>query len=194
MIKKLALVLLVLGGLVAGTNPALAQNGNAAFANQVGGRVMASEYGKWSMQTLTAMTASTASAVNLTDCFVPVGTGNRKTWPFWAGGNAALNVPIQIQDGANSEVVYSESAASYPTTVTVPPTVQQFTCSVTITPVNSHNAGATITSGDGGLLEAVNGAFSQGADEVDPRTVVTYPVQHPVTLTRDLGHAATCGD
>ena len=58
--KKLALVFTILCGLVAGTIPALAQTngtntnyGNAAFAADANGRVMASEYGKWQITTLT---------------------------------------------------------------------------------------------------------------------------------------------
>jgi len=71
MTKKLALVLTLLGGLVAGTiTPALAQNPN--FSNNIAGRYIVSEYAKWSMQTLSPMTAGVASSVSLTDCFVPV--------------------------------------------------------------------------------------------------------------------------
>jgi hypothetical protein len=189
MIKKLALVILLIGGLVAGTIPALAQN----FPNNIGGRYMVSEYGKWSMQTLGPLTANVATTVNLTDCFVNVGTGNRKVWPFAQKGQAALNVPIQIQDGSNSETVTSESAATYPTTVTVPPTVQQYTCSITITAANSHNAGVTIVSGDGGLAEAINDAISQGAKVVtiDPYAAISQAtikaaVVYPQITIEDL--------
>src|ERR1022692_781580 len=85
---KLALVSLLLA-LAAGT--ALAQN--PQFAANSAGRLIASEYGKWSITTLTPITAGT-STVNFAPCFVHVGTGNRQIFPFWSNGAQALNVPI----------------------------------------------------------------------------------------------------
>jgi hypothetical protein len=38
-----------------------------------------SEYGRWIVQTLSPMTAKTASTINLAPCFVHVGSGNRIT-------------------------------------------------------------------------------------------------------------------
>jgi hypothetical protein len=181
MTKKLALLVL-LGGLVAGILPALAQqSGNSAQANQVAGEIMVSEYGKWSIQTLSPMTAGVASTVNLAPCFVHVGTGNRQIFPFWAQNNYSLNVPIQVQDGTLSETITSESAASYPTTATVPPTVQPYTCSVTVTPTNSHAAGVTITSGDGGMAEAINDALSLGAASVTIDPAASLPSSYPAS-------------
>lgn len=175
MIRKLALAVLLIGGLVAGTIPALAQSGNPSQANQVSGEIMVSEYGKWAITTLSPMTANTASTINFAPCFIHVGTGNRLVFPFWAQGAQALNVPILVQDGTLSETISTESAASFPTSVTVPPTVQPYICSVTVTPTNSHAAGVTITSGDGGLAEAMNDALSQaiGQITIDPTAAVS---------------------
>jgi hypothetical protein len=56
-------------GLVAGTGPALAQSGNPNFANNVTGRIVVSEYGKWAVTTQNAIVAGPAT-VN----FAPAGT------------------------------------------------------------------------------------------------------------------------
>lgn len=179
--KKLRLCLIayvlfdvLIGGYCGGFLPlsllvpqARAQSGVSTFSNNIGGRIIASEYGKYVLTTQSSMTAGAASTVNFQPCFIHVGTGNRQVFPFWALGNTALNVPLQIQDGSNSETVYTESAASFPSENTVPPTVAQYTCSFTITPANSHSAGVLVTSGDGGLMEAANDALSQGINEVD---------------------------
>jgi len=154
--NKLALVFTILCGLVAGTIPALAQTN---FPNNIGGRFIASDYGKWSVTTLTAITAGT-STVNFAPCFIQVGTSNRQVFPFWQSGAQALNVPIEVLDGSTlSELVSSETAASFPSAA--PPSYpQQYICSITATFANSHGAGVTITSGDGGLAEAMNDAIS----------------------------------
>lgn len=172
--KSFALAFTLILGLVAGRTPALAQ-GNPSQSNQVAGEIIVSEYGKWSVTSLSSMTAGVASTINLAPCFVRVGTANRTIFPFWADGAQALNVPVSILDGSNSEIVTSESAAVFPTTVTVPPTVQAYTCSITITPTYSHSAGVTIDSGDGGLAEAMNDALSLGIGQItlDPAAAVT---------------------
>lgn len=141
--KKLALVFTLLCGLVAGTIPALAQgsSGNAAQPNQVAGEIMVSEYGKWVVTTLSPIAAGTAT-VNFAPCFVRVGTGNRQIFPFWANGAQALNVPIYVLDGSNSEAVTSESSASFPAQAPVS-YPQPFICSVTATFANAHSAGVT---------------------------------------------------
>lgn len=167
--KQLALALttvMISIGLLGGS-PALAQSGVSTFPSNSGGRIIASEYGKYVLTTQSGMTGGAASTVNFQPCFIHVGTGNRQIFPFWSLGNPALNVPLQIQDGSNSETVYTESAASFPTMNTIPPTVAQYTCSVTFTPINSHSSGVIITSGDGGLMEAINDALAQGINEVD---------------------------
>lgn len=163
MIRKLALVLTLIGGLVAGIVPALAQN--PQFPNNIGGQFIASEYGKWSATSLTAMTANTASTINFFPCFQKVGTGNRQVFPFWQAGSQALNVPIQIQDGSSSELITTESAAAFPSAAPVS-YPQPYVCSITVTPANSHAAGVTFGSGDGGLAEAINDAISSGAGPV----------------------------
>jgi hypothetical protein len=56
-----------------GAVPALAQNinyRNPVFAADAAGRVMASEYGEWSITTLSPITAGT-STNNFAPCFVP---------------------------------------------------------------------------------------------------------------------------
>lgn len=174
MFKKLALAMSIVYGLVAGI-PALAQSGNPLQANQVAGEIMVSEYGKWSVTTLNAIVVG-SNTVNFAPCFIHVGTANRQVFPFWAQGAQALNVPIQVQDGTLSESVTSETAAAFPTSAIVPPTVQPYSCSFTATFANAHSAGVQIGSGDGGLAEAMNDALSLGAGAItiDQTANVTY--------------------
>jgi hypothetical protein len=106
--KKLALELTILCGLMAGTVPALAQNvnvnpGSAQFAANANGRVMTSESRKWSLATLSGVAVG-SSTVTFAPCFVRVGTGNRQIFPFWSNGTEALNVPIYVLDEANRTV------------------------------------------------------------------------------------------
>lgn len=172
--QKLALALIVLCGLVAGAFPALAQSGNPSQSNQVAGEVMVSEYGKWSVTTLTSIAVG-ANTVNFAPCFIHVGNNNRQVFPFWAQGAQALNVPLQVQDGNNSETVTSESAASFPG-VAPPSYPQSNICSFTATFANTHSAGVSLTSGDGGLAEAMNDALSLGVGQVTIDTAAQVSV------------------
>src|SRR6202142_4469389 len=165
--NNLARACTLLVGLVAGLVPALAQTngtntnyGNAAFAADANGRVMASEYGKWSITTLTPITAG-SSTVNFYPCFIHVGTGNRQVFPFWSNGAQALNVPIEVLDGSTlSESLTAETAASYPAAAPVSYPQPQI-CSFTASFANAHGAGVTIVSNDSGLEEAMNDAVTQ---------------------------------
>src|SRR5208282_5010600 len=111
----------------------------------------------------------------------------------------ALDVPIYISDGTLSETVAISSitGASYPTTATVPPTVQQYACSVTVTPTNSHSAGVTLGSADGGLGEAINDALNRniGVVTIDYTSSITPAVMlaalvYPQVQIEDLRNPA----
>ena len=180
MIRKLALALTLLGGLVAGTVPALAQSGNPSQSNQVAGEIIVSEYGKWAVTTLSPIAVG-ANNVQIAPCFIHVGTGNRQIFPFWAQGAQALNVPIQVQDGASSEAVASETAASFPSVAaTTPSYPQPYFCSFTATFANSHAQGVTITSGDGGVAESMNDALSLGVGIVTIDSAASLPSAYPL--------------
>jgi hypothetical protein len=155
---------MLLGGLVAGMIPALAQSGNSNFPANAAGRMIASEYGKWSITTLNAVAAGT-STVTFAPCFIHAGTSNRMIFPFWQAGAQALNVPISVLDGSNSENISVESAATFPAAAPVS-YAQPFTCSFAASFANAHSAGVTITSGDSGLAEAMNDAISQNIGTV----------------------------
>lgn len=177
-----ALFDLMIGGFCGGFLPmtvtnAVAQNPN--FSNNAGGEIMVSEYGKWSITTLTPIVVG-ANTVQFAKCFVKVGTGNRQVFPFWAQGAQALNVPIQVQDGTLSEAVTSETAATFP--AAAPPSYpQEQVCSFAATFANAHAAGVTITSGDGGMAEAMNDAMSLGVGQVTIDSTASLPSTYPAS-------------
>jgi len=164
--RKLALVLALLGGLVAGIVPALAQNPN--YPSAAAGRVMASEYSKWSVHALNAVAVGSAQML-VDNCYVSVGTENRKVFPF------AINVPVTIIDGANTENV-TPTAILAPTVATGPSTgPNPFQCGFTATFANAHTAQVSVASNDGGLEEAINDAIARniGIVTLDPTSQIS---------------------
>ncbi len=144
MLRKLALAVFLTCGLVAGTFPALAQN---AASN------LSSTYGNWSALSGSTVAAASGQTVVLNNCYVNVGAigGGHPFFPF------ATNVPVQINDGSNSEVV-TPSSVQTPIAATQPAGANPYTCSFTATFSNAHTFGPTtfITSGDSGRAEAAN--------------------------------------
>lgn len=113
-----------------------------------GGRMVASAFGQWNARTTNAITSG-SQTITVDRCTVVAGNGIGVNFVPWA-----VNVPITIVD-SNSETVT-------PTAVVTPSAGSTTGCSVTATFSNSHGAGATITSGDGGLGEAIVYAGSNG--------------------------------
>lgn len=125
---------------------------NPQYPNNMGGRFMASEYGKWAVHNLNTIAAGSAS-MTLDNCFVSVGTGNKKIFPF------AVNVPVTVIDGSLTETALAETTVVAPTAATgASAGPNPYFCSFTATFANAHNSGVTIVSGDGGLEEAINDA------------------------------------
>lgn len=176
MIRKLALAVVLISGLVAGTLPALAQATNAL-------NNLNSLYGNWVMYTNAPVAASGTATVTISNCYVNVGggqaaSGNRPIFPL------NTNTPITVVDGANTETV-TPSAVSTPAPATEP-TAVPYICSFTASFSNTHNAGVQLISGDGGRAEAAN---DNGA---------AYPLDTGVILlsghcTGTVGSAATDG-
>lgn len=134
--KWLAGVVLLLASLT----PAFAQGFIPA---QSPAWVYADNYGRWALQGQGANTyAFTPSAI----CQITQLDFKTRT-TFFAFSSAIAEAPVFIQDvnSANSEVVTPSSAA----------TQTQTTCSVAISPANSHTT-FTLQSGTGGLQEAIN--------------------------------------
>jgi hypothetical protein len=143
--KMLALSVLLVCGLVAGTEPVLAQN---AVNN------LNSTYGNYTLTSGSTVAAASGQTVTLNNCLVNVGPigGGRGFFP------PATNVPLQINDGSNSEVV-TPSSVQTPIANTEPGGGQNaYLCSFTATFSNAHSFGptTTITSGDSGRAEAAN--------------------------------------
>lgn len=143
-VKMLALSVLLVCGLVAGTEPVLAQN---AVSN------LNSTYGNWIALSGSTVAATSGQTVQLNNCYVNVGAigGGHPFFPF------ATNVPVQINDGSNSEVV-TPSSVQTPIPNTEPAGPNPYICSFTATFTNAHSFGPTtfITSGDSGRAEAAN--------------------------------------
>lgn len=130
--------------------------GNPNFPANANGRVMASEFGKWAFQSQSGI-SSGAQTVTLNGCYIKVGTAYQSVYPI------AVNVPLLIQDGTSNSETVTPTSVTQPSAVTGPSTVSQYNCTFTATFANSHlNAGFTVSSGDGGLAEAQNFAFSKG--------------------------------
>ena len=156
---------LLIGGYNGGLLPltqmiAFSQNGtppfNPAFPNNVGGAYIASEYGKWQVQSLTTSTSTGAYSMTLNPCYVSVGTGNKKIFPF------AVNVPVTVIDGTSTETV-TPTAVSVPSPAVGPSTgPNPYSCSFTATFTYAHYSGVFIVSGDSGLEEAINDALVTG--------------------------------
>ena len=70
---------------------------NPQFPANANGAVMADEFGKWAFLSQTGI-SSGAQTVTLNGCYIKVGTGYQQFYPI------AVNVPLYITDGANSEV------------------------------------------------------------------------------------------
>lgn len=123
--------------------PALAQ----VMGFNVGGRVIASQYGLWQAQTTNSISAGTQT-IFLDRCYVTAGNIAGKQFIPWA-----TNAPLVISD-QNTETVT-------PTHVQTPLT--GFTsCSVTAVFTKPHGAGATVYSGTFGLDEALNDTAGGG--------------------------------
>lgn len=147
--KKISLLLVTLlltGGLT------LAQNA-PQYPAKAAGRTMASEYGQWVVHSLNSVTAS-ATAMQLDNCYVKVGTGNKQVFPLNTGPGT-FYIPVTIVDGSLTENV-TITAVSSPTPNTGPSTINPNSCSFTATFANAHSAGVSIVSNDGGLAEAIN--------------------------------------
>lgn len=143
-----------------------AQNPN--FPTNPGSRIMASEYSKWSVHSLNA-TAAGAATMTLDNCYINMGTENRRIFPF------AVNVPVTVVDGSLTENVTPTSVVA-PTAATGPSTgPNPFQCSFTATFSNAHTAQVSIGSNDGGLEEAINDAIARniGIVTLDPTSQIS---------------------
>ena len=112
----------------------------------VGGRVIASQYGTWQAQNLNSINAGTQT-LQLDRCYVVAGNISGKQFVPWA-----TNAKLKISD-ANTETVT-------PITVQTPFTGSP-TCTVTAVFSKSHSQGAVIMSATGGLAEALNDVKTQ---------------------------------
>ena len=72
--------------------------GNPKFPANANGAVMADEFGKWAFQSQTGI-SSGAQTVTLNGCYIKVGTSYEQFYPI------AVNVPLYITDGTNSEAI-----------------------------------------------------------------------------------------
>lgn len=79
----------------------------------------------------------------------------------------AVNVPITINDASQETVTITAVSNCVPSGTTQDPFNTQSTlCTITASFSNTHGAGALVTSGDNGFLEALNDAGNNGGGEV----------------------------
>lgn len=110
-------------------------------ASSLLGANIAANYGNWAVPSTNAVTAASGQVMNFQPASCLVTAGNKAIFPFNA------NAPITVSDGANTETV-TPSAAS----------LTSSTCSLTATFSSAHGAGVKVSSGTGGLQEAINNA------------------------------------
>ena len=160
---------------------------NPKFPANANGRVMASEFQRWALQSQTGFSSSGSQTVTLNSCYIKVGTAYEQFYPI------AVNVPLYITDGTNTETV-TPTAVTQPSLVTGPSTISPYSCSFTATFANAHaNAGFEISSGDSGIEEAINYAIGHGISVValDPssnatNTQLTAALVYPQVTIEDL--------
>ncbi len=159
---------------------------NPKFPANANGRVMADEFGRWYLQSQTGI-SSGAQTVTLNTCYVKVGTANEEVYPI------ALNTPLLITDGANTETV-TPTAVTLPTLQTGVSTISPYNCSFTATFANSHlNPGFGVSAGDGGLEAAINYAIAKGIGVVTveqssyiTNAMLTAALVYPTVQIEDL--------
>jgi len=141
--------------------------GSPRFPANANGKVMVGEFGKWAFQSLNAVTAASQS-VTLNGCYIKVGTAYVQFYPF------VPNLSVYINDGSLSEAV-TITSVTQPTPTPGPSTVNPYNCTFTATFANAHSSGFSVTSNDGGLLEAMTFASmrSIGAVIVDSTSAIT---------------------
>lgn len=149
-IAMLALLMASLGVPV----PATAQE---VVSYRVGGKFVASAYGKYALKSLSTVAVGSASmSVSQSgqsdpnaSCFVSTdGFGSKKFLPLFVGAS------LRITDGSSETVTVTgvtNTAGS---------------CAFTATFLNAHNPQATITSASGGLYEAAVDAYKAGGGVV----------------------------
>jgi hypothetical protein len=147
------------------------------YPTQQAGRILVSSYANWTDKTLNAVTA-TSTSVTLNNCNPRVGSdGKAIAW----GSIFAVNVPIQIYDGANSESV-TPTAITAPSAAG-PSAVNPINCGFTATFANAHSANVQLGSGDNGLMEALNDAYARG------ESMVTASGDSGLTIANITGQA-----
>lgn len=125
----------------------------AAQAQQVvrqGSQFFAQNYGRWSMTTFTGTTATGAATLTMLYGYVTLPDG-RPFVPF------NTQTPLSVDVGTNRETVTPSSVSGC-----FPLNPNQGVCQVTATFSNVHGAGTLVTSGDGGLQEAISDAVANG--------------------------------
>jgi hypothetical protein len=149
----------------------LAQQQAGLFKNAppaIAGKYIASAYNGWQVHSSNSVAAG-AGTMTLDNCYPTMGqsTNPRPIFPF------AVNVPVTIIDGANTETGLAVTSVTQPTANTASST-NAFSCAITATFANAHGGGVSIISGDNGLAEAINDAHSTGGVVVlDPGSGVT---------------------
>ena len=159
---------------------------NPKYPANANGRVMADEFGRWYLQSQTGI-SSGAQTVTLNSCYVKVGTAYEEVYPI------ALNTPLLITDGTNTETV-TPTAVTLPTLQTGVSTISPYNCSFTATFANSHlNPGFGVSAGDGGLEAAINYAIAKGIGVVTveqssyiTNAMLTAALVYPTVQIEDL--------
>lgn len=180
-----ALFDLLIGGFCGGLLPlsiSLAVGQNPTYPNNIAGSYIASEYGKWSDTSINSTLAG-SQTMSLQNCYQYVGTGHRRIYPIGTTNTQVQpNVQVTVVDPTGGTETVLPTAFSLPT-ANIEPATLPVQCSFTATFANAHGAGVTVVSGDAGIMEAANDAFSAGSNTVvvDPSAGATPTIIASIT-------------
>lgn len=118
---------------------------------RAGGQFIAANYGKWSAVVATGFTGTGSQTMSMLYGYVTLPDG-RAFVPF------NVRTPLSVDVGSNRETVTPTAVSGC-----YPLNPNQATCQVTASFSNAHGNGTLVTSGDGGLQEAIEDAAQLGA-------------------------------
>ena len=116
-----------------------------------GGQFVASNYGKWSATVFNGFTGTGTQTMSMLYGYVTLPDG-RPFVPF------NVRTPLSVDTGSNRETVTPTAVSGC-----APLNPNQGVCQVTASFSNAHGNGTLVTSGDGGLQEAIEDAAQLGS-------------------------------
>lgn len=145
--------------------------GQGLTAYQIGGTAIASQFGTWRVLSTTPVAAAGAATIT-----VNVGTLTLPGGPGFQPFNN--NAPIYINDGSASETVTPSAE-----------TCSGGSCSITATFANAHPGSFWVSSGTGGLDEAIYWMHTTGGGSGLVTVTPDFSISGSSTITSAIGYS-----